>query len=125
MEYARSNKSFGLATLRNRHVKLMGRIFGLSFAVSGWSTPSIYIDRRLARIIKRWPDLPGYELFQYVDENGALVAIEASDVNEYLKRLAGAEFSTKDFAQWADRHGPLESCATAALAVGRRRANEI
>ena len=55
----------------------------------------------MARIIKRCQDLPGYELFQYVDEAGATVAIEAGDVNEYLREIAGAEFSTKDFRTWA------------------------
>jgi DNA topoisomerase I len=101
-EYARSNKSFGLATLRNRHVKVNGPHIRFEFRGKSRVEHAIDLhDRRLARIIKRCQDLPGYELFQYVDENGALVAIEASDVNEYLKGLAGAEFSTKDFRTWA------------------------
>jgi DNA topoisomerase-1 len=101
-EYARSNKSFGLPTLRNRHVKVRGR--NISFQFRGKSRVEHAIDlqdKRLARIIKRCQDLPGYELFQYVDEAGATIAIEAGDVNEYLRKIAGAEFSTKDFRTWA------------------------
>ena len=101
-EYARSNNSFGLATLRNRHVKVSGPHIRFEFRGKSRVEHAIDLhDRRLARIIKRCQDMPGYELFQYVDENGALVAIEASDVNEYLKGIAGAEFSTKDFRTWA------------------------
>ena len=101
-EYARSNKSFGLATLRNRHVKVNGRHIRFQFRGKSRVEHAIDLqDKRLARIIKRCQDLPGYELFQYVDEAGATVAIEAGDVNEYLREIAGAEFSTKDFRTWA------------------------
>ena len=101
-EYARSNKSFGLATLRNRHVKVNGRNIRFQFRGKSRVAHAIDLqDKRLARIIKRCQDLPGYELFQYVDETGATVAIEAGDVNEYLREIAGTEFSTKDFRTWA------------------------
>ena len=101
-EYARSNQSFGLATLRNRHVKVNGRNIRFQFRGKSRVAHAIDLqDKRLARIIKRCQDLPGYELFQYVDEAGATVAIEAGDVNEYLREIAGAEFSTKDFRTWA------------------------
>ena len=101
-EYARSNKSFGLATLRNRHVKVNGRHIRFQFRGKSRVEHAIDLrDKRLARIIKRCQDLPGYELFQYIDEAGATVAIEAGDVNEYLREIAGAEFSTKDFRTWA------------------------
>ncbi len=101
-EYARSNKSFGLATLRNRHVKVSGRNIRFQFRGKSRVEHAIDLqDKRLARIIKRCQDLPGYELFQYVDDEGASVAIEAGDVNEYLREIAGAEFSTKDFRTWA------------------------
>ena len=101
-EYARANKSFGLATLRNRHVKVNGPHIRFQFRGKSRVEHAIDLhDRRLARIIKRCQDLPGYELFQYIDDNGALVAIEAGDVNDYLRGIAGAEFSTKDFRTWA------------------------
>ena len=101
-EYARSNKSFGLATLRNRHVKVNGRHIRFEFRGKSRVEHAIDLqDKRLARIIKRCQDLPGYELFQYVDEADATIAIEAGDVNEYLREIAGAEFSTKDFRTWA------------------------
>jgi DNA topoisomerase-1 len=100
-EYARANNSFGLATLRNRHVKVSGRKIRFDFRGKSGVQHAISLeDRRLARIIKRCQDLPGYELFQYVAD-GARVAIEASDVNDYLREIAGAEFSTKDFRTWA------------------------
>jgi DNA topoisomerase-1 len=101
-EYARSNRSFGLATLRNRHVKVRGENIRFEFRGKSGVEHAIDLqDKRLAPIIKRCQDLPGYELFQYVDETGAHVAVEASDVNEYLREIAGAEFSTKDFRTWA------------------------
>ena len=101
-EYARSNRSFGLATLRNRHVKVSGRNIRFQFRGKSRVEHAIDLqDKRLAQIIKRCQDLPGYELFQYVDDAGASVAIEAGDVNEYLRDIAGAEFSTKDFRTWA------------------------
>ena len=101
-EYARSNKSFGLATLRNRHVKVNGRNIRFQFRGKSRVEHAVNLqDKRLARIIKRCLDLPGYELFQYVDETGATVAVEAGDVNEYLREIAGTEFSTKDFRTWA------------------------
>ena len=91
-----------MATLRNRHVKVNGRHIRFEFRGKSRVEHAIDLqDKRLARIIKRCQDLPGYELFQYVDEAGATVAIEAGDVNEYLREIAGAEFSTKDFRTWA------------------------
>jgi DNA topoisomerase-1 len=101
-EYARNNQSFGLATLRNRHVKIAGGKLRFEFRGKSRVEHAIDLqDRRLARIIKRCHDLPGYDLFQYIDDDGARCAIEASDVNDYLREVAGAEFSTKDYRTWA------------------------
>jgi DNA topoisomerase-1 len=101
-EYANNNKSFGLATLHNRHVKVTGPKIRFQFRGKSRVEHAISLeDRRLARIIKRCQDLPGYALFQYVDEEGTQVAIEAADVNAYLRDIAGSEFSTKDFRTWA------------------------
>jgi DNA topoisomerase-1 len=101
-EYARNNQSFGLATLRNRHVKISGHKMRFEFRGKSRVEHAIDLqDRRLARIIKRCHDLPGYDLFQYIDDDGVRCAIEASDVNDYLREVAGAEFSTKDYRTWA------------------------
>jgi DNA topoisomerase I len=101
-EYARQNKSFGLATLRNRHVNVSGSTIRFEFrGKSGVEHALDISDGRLARIIKRCQDLPGYELFQYIDEDGERRTIDSSDVNEYIRQIAGEEFSTKDFRTWA------------------------
>jgi DNA topoisomerase-1 len=101
-EYARRNGSFGLATLRDRHVRINGS--NLRFAFRGKSGVLHAVDlrnRRLAHIVRQSRDLPGYELFQYVDESGARRSIDASDVNDYIRQLAGDEFTAKDFRTWA------------------------
>jgi DNA topoisomerase I len=101
-EYARQNKSFGLATLRNRHVNVSGSTIRFEFRGKSGVEHALDInDRRLAKIIKRCQDLPGYELFQYIDEIGERRTIDSNDVNEYIRQIAGEEFSTKDFRTWA------------------------
>lgn len=101
-EYARRNGSFGLATLRNRHVNVSGSTIRFEFrGKSGVEHAVDLYDRRLAKIIKRCQDLPGYELFQYVGEDGERHAIDSNAVNEYIRQIAGQEFSTKDFRTWA------------------------
>jgi DNA topoisomerase-1 len=101
-EYARQNRSFGLATLRNRHVNVSGSTIRFEFrGKSGVEHALDISDGRLARIIKRCQDLPGYELFQYIDDDGERRTIDSSDVNEYIRQIAGEEFSTKDFRTWA------------------------
>jgi DNA topoisomerase I len=101
-EYARQNKSYGLATLRNRHVAVSGSTIRFEFRGKSGVEHALDInDRRLAKIIKRCQDLPGYELFQYLDDDGQRHTIDSSDVNEYIRQIAGEEFSTKDFRTWA------------------------
>ncbi len=101
-EYARQNKSFGLATLRNRHVNVSGSTISFEFRGKSGVEHALDInDRRLAKIIKRCQDLPGYELFQYIDDDGERRTIDSTDVNEYIRQIAGEEFSTKDFRTWA------------------------
>src|SRR5262249_34553439 len=97
-EYAKSNKSFGLTTMRDRHVEISGA--NVRFHFRGKSGKQHTIDlhnRRLAKIVKRCRDIPGYELFQYIDENGRRQNITSTDVNEYLGEIAGQEFTAKDF----------------------------
>lgn len=101
-EYARQNRSFGLATLRNRHVNVSGPKIRFEFrGKSGVRHAFDFHDRALARIIRRCRDLPGQELFQYIDETGERCAIGSGDVNEYLRAIAGQDFSSKDFRTWA------------------------
>jgi DNA topoisomerase-1 len=101
-EYARENKSYGLTTLRNRHAKATES--SLRFAFRGKSGIEHQItlqDRRLARIVRQLRDLPGQELFQYVDEDGTRQSIDSTDVNAYLHEITGQEFTAKDFRTWA------------------------
>jgi DNA topoisomerase I len=101
-EYARDNGSIGLTTMRDAHAKVIGS--RLRFAFKGKSGVSHTVDledRRLAKIVKACRELPGYELFQYVDADGAPHTIESSDVNEYLRTISGADFTAKDFRTWA------------------------
>ncbi|HEX2648464.1 MAG TPA: DNA topoisomerase IB [Burkholderiales bacterium] len=101
-EYARANASFGLTTLRDRQVQVDGAKLRLRFrGKSGVPHEVALADRRLAHIVQRMQELPGEELFQYADEGGAPRAIESNDVNEYLRSIAGAEFTSKDFRTWA------------------------
>ncbi len=101
-EYARENGSYGLTTLRSRHVAVHGSHIRFHFKGKSGKVHMVDIaDRRLARIIAQCTDLPGQELFQYVDEAGELRAIESVDVNEYLRSIAGQEFTAKDFRTWA------------------------
>ena len=101
-EYARENKSFGLTTLRNRHVKVEGTSIRIHFRGKRGIEHDVGIrDRRLARIIKQCQDLPGHELFQYLDESGKRQHIDSDDVNEYLRAITGKDFTAKDFRTWA------------------------
>ncbi len=101
-EYARENGSYGLTTMRNRHVSVHGST--VTFDFKGKSGVHHTIDvqnRRLARIVQQCHDLPGYELFQYLDEAGDRHTVDAADVNDYLHQITGQHFTAKDFRTWA------------------------
>jgi len=101
-EYARTNKSFGLTTLRNRHVKVDGSDVEFRFRGKSGVYHKIHVhDRRLARIIRSTRDLPGQELFQYIDEDGETHSIDSSDVNDYLRTITGEDYTAKDFRTWS------------------------
>lgn len=101
-EYARTNHSYGLTTMRNRHVTVSGSTVTFCFEGKSGVKHSIDVsDRKLARIVRRCYDIPGYELFQYLDEEGNPHSIDAADVNEYLKIIAEHPFTAKDFRTWA------------------------
>jgi DNA topoisomerase-1 len=101
-EYVRQNASFGLTTLREHQVRVRGGTLTFRFrGKSGVRHDVELSDTRLARIVRRMQDLPGQELFQYVDETGERRPIESADVNAYLRGAAGDEFTSKDFRTWA------------------------
>jgi DNA topoisomerase I len=101
-EYSKANKSFGLTTLRDRHAVIEGDEIRLSFrGKHGIRHEGRLADRRLARIVKNCRDLPGYELFQYLDAEGARHAVDSADVNDYLRDASSEDITAKDFRTWA------------------------
>ena len=101
-EYARENKSFGLTTMRNRHVDVDGSNVRFSFrGKSGVNHEVDVDDRRVAKIVRKLQDLPGQELFQYVDKEGEKHSVTSEDVNDYLREITGQDFTAKDFRTWA------------------------
>ena len=115
-EYARTNRSFGLTTLRDRHVDVSGAELRFTFRGKGGKEHDVGVrDRGVARVVRRLQDLPGQELFQYVDESGERRAIDSGDVNAYLQIITGDDFTAKDFRTWA-------GTVLAALALRRLQA---
>lgn len=101
-EYAKQNKSYGLTTMRNKHVDVDGATVTFNFQGKSGVKHTIDIsDRRIARIVQRCYDIPGYELFQYVEKDGTIHSVDSADVNEYLREVAGDDFTAKDFRTWA------------------------
>lgn len=101
-EYARTNKSFGLTTLKNRHVRIDGSAVQFQFRGKSGVNHKVQVsDRRLAKIIGRTRELPGQDLFQYLDDEGAPRSIGSADVNEYLRTITGDDYTAKDFRTWA------------------------
>jgi DNA topoisomerase I len=128
-EYARTNRSFGLTTLRDHHVEISGATMRFEFRGKSGKTHRVALsDRRLARIVARCQAVPGAELFQYVDDEGARVAIGSGDVNDYLREITGEDFTAKDFRTWAgtlqavaalEEFGPAESTREAKSTILR------
>jgi DNA topoisomerase-1 len=101
-EYAKETDSFGLTTMRDRHVRIAGAKLQFRFrGKSGQEHTIALSDQRLARIVKSCQDLPGYELFQYVNEAGEICRVDSADVNRYIRDITGQDFSAKDFRTWA------------------------
>ena len=115
VEYAKENDSFGITTLRDHHAKFGNGTVRFRFrGKSGLEHECEVHDRRLARIVKQCQDLPGYELFQYVDEAGEPRTVDSSDVNQYLRDITGDDFTAKDFRTWS---GTVQ-CALAFEEIG-------
>ena len=101
-EYAKTNKSYGLTTMRNEHVAISGSTIQFHFHGKSGIEHTIGInDQRVARIVKRCKELPGKELFQYLDDDGERQTIDSGDVNAYLEAITGEHFTAKDFRTWA------------------------
>ncbi len=122
-EYAKANKSFGLTTLRNRHAEVGATRAVFEFrGKSGKVHRTGFSDRRLARVLKACQDLPGQRLFEYVDHEGGVHALESADVNAYLREAMGEDFSAKDLRTWAGTIAAAQAltlcpaCASAAEA---------
>jgi DNA topoisomerase-1 len=101
-EYAESNDSYGLTTIRRKHVDVNGPDIRFQFTgKSGKEWDVSFSDRRIASIVRKCSDLPGYELFKYVDDDGGVVDVTSAEVNDYLRDCTGQEFTAKDFRTWA------------------------
>lgn len=104
-EYARSNKSYGLTTIKNRHVEVSGSTLRFKFKGKSGKVWNLSLrDRRIAKVMRACQDLPGQELFAYIDEDGEARDVTSSDVNAYLREVSGKDISAKDFRTW---HGTV------------------
>jgi DNA topoisomerase-1 len=101
-EYARTNNSFGLTTLRRRHVRIDGSDVEFRFRGKSGVYHKVKVhDRRLARIVQRTRDLPGQDLFEYLDDEGETRTVDSADVNDYLRTISGEDYTAKDFRTWS------------------------
>jgi DNA topoisomerase I len=99
--YANDNKSLGLTTLKNRHVKVKGAQVRFRFRGKSGRPHAVDVtDRRVAKVIAKCHDLPGQDLFEYLDEDEEVQNVTSQDVNEYLRQIAGEDFTAKDFRTW-------------------------
>jgi DNA topoisomerase IB len=116
-EYAKANRSYGLTTLRNRHVAFVrgGRARFRFRGKSGQEQEVVLDDKRLARLVRSCRHRPGQALFQYRDDDGALVPVDSGEVNEYLRQATGAEFSAKDFRTWGGTLAAFQRLARTTL----------
>jgi len=115
-EYAEENGSFGLTTLRNQHVTILGELLKFRFRGKSGQNHEIELrDQKLARILRRCKDIPGRALFQYRDEEGNPQTIHSEDVNNYLRQITGDDFTAKDFRTWGG------TCLAAGFLLSRCR----
>ena len=100
--YSKENKTYGLTTLRSKHLTIEGDeiIFHYN-GKSGQEQEKHIVDKKLARIVQQIDDMPGYEIFKYLDENDNIIDVKSDDLNEYIHEVMGEEFSAKDFRTWA------------------------
>jgi DNA topoisomerase I len=102
VEYARDNQSYGLTTLRKKHLKIEAGQLSFRFRGKSGIEHDVSVDNpNLRRIVRRCAELPGHELFQYLDEDGTRHPVGSTDINDYLRRVSGADFTAKDYRTWA------------------------
>jgi DNA topoisomerase-1 len=124
-EYAKANKSFGLTTLRRRHVAVKGNELRFEFrGKSGIQHAVAVTDRRIARIVQRCQELRGEELFKYLDDEGKKQVVQAEDVNAYLQDITGREITAKDFRTWAGTMLVAQALRATGPAETRREAEK-
>src|SRR2546423_4257868 len=122
-EYRKANKSFGLTTLRRRHVAVVGNEMRFEFkGKSGIQHAVSVTDKRIARIIQRCQELRGEELFKYLDDDGRRQEVDAEDVNAYLQGITGREVTAKDFRTWAGTMLAAEALRATGPAISKREA---
>jgi DNA topoisomerase-1 len=124
-EYAKTNGSFGLTTLRDRHARFKGSTLRLRFRGKGGRTHEVEVeDPRIVHIVRRCQAIPGQELFQYLDPEGSASAIGSSDINDYLREVTGEDFTAKDFRTWAATVACAAELVGAEPAAGERAGNQ-
>lgn len=124
-EYARENKSYGLTTFRTRHADVDTNGIVFTFRGKSGIERSIDVrDRRLARIVRQCKEIPGYELFQYLDEDGERRSVSSQDVNDYIREATGAQFTAKDFRTWWGTVLAATALAEAAEPTSETRAKQ-
>jgi DNA topoisomerase-1 len=124
--YAKDNGSFGLTTLRDKHAKVSGSTLHLRFKGKGGKEHDVLIDDpRIVHIVRRAQELPGQQLFQYLDEEGAPCAIDSGDVNDYLREVTGSEFTAKDFRTWAGTVAAAAELAANEPPAGERERERV
>lgn len=125
-EYARTNNSYGLTTMRDRHVAVRGEVVHFRFRGKHGIQHEVKIaDPRVAKILRRCIDLPGQELFEYLDEAGAVRDVGSSDVNAYLREIAGEAFTAKDFRTWYATSAALEALTGEAFTTAREAKEKL
>jgi DNA topoisomerase-1 len=125
-EYSRQNGSFGLTTLRDRHVNIQGSQLQLYFRGKSGVKHTVDIESpALAKTVRRLRDLPGYELFQYYGDDGGLHPLGSSDVNQYVREAAGEDFTAKDFRTWAGTMLAAEALETCKFSTGKEAQRNV
>jgi DNA topoisomerase I len=128
-QYVRENGSYGLTTLRSRHVDVSGAEIEFQFRGKGGISHRVVVaEPALARVVRRLLDLPGQELFRYVDQEGEIRLIDSADVNDYLRSIAGEDFSAKDFRTWYATRAALqglERCTVASKTQARAEVKRV
>ncbi len=125
-EYARSNRSYGLTTLRKQHVSVRGNTLRFRFRGKHGIQQEVEVEApRSARVIRKCLDLPGQQLFEYLDEAGEKRRITSTDVNDYLREIAGEEFTAKDFRTWHATSTALETLSGRAFHTAREARDQL